>query len=286
MDVFASSKYNPGSISIYAERNGVPYEVEGYSYWKFAEYGTYKLIVSAKLNDVDLTKQIYFTIVNVKEARTTFDLTGLMGYKIKAVYNDSGKEITTGFKTLLNQNTKGMFISYENAIAYENDPENIHKLGITSGKTTFTIVYEIENGIYPRREISSSFTLNDENPTIQCTLEKGESTKKKFEIFFNPAIIFEQIGESYIYINDEIVAVINESSANDEIRIAKSFKKNGDGDYYVKLVSSSGYVFDSYKVTIKEPLNVMSIIIIIVVVAVVATVTITIILLRRKMRIR
>ena len=69
-------------------------------------------------------------------------------------------------------------------------------------------------------------------------------------------------------------------------KITTTFKSSGDGDYYVKLVSSSGIVLDSYKVTIKEPLNTWAIIVIIAVVGVIATVTITIIVLRRKMRIR
>ena len=139
---------------------------------------------------------------------------------------------------------------------------------------------------YPDREITLSFTLTNQTAKIPCTLEKGETTKKSFTIYFNPAILYEQVGDAYVYVNDEIVAYINENSVNDEVRIKYSFKANGDGDYYIKLVTSSGVILDSYKLTIKEPLNAGAIIIIIVVVAVVATVVTTIILLRRKMRIR
>ena len=55
---------------------------------------------------------------------------------------------------------------------------------------------------------------------------------------------------------------------------------------YVKLVSSSGKIVDSFKVTIKEPLNAWAIIIIVVAVIIVGAVVTTIIVLRRKMRIR
>ena len=70
------------------------------------------------------------------------------------------------------------------------------------------------------------------------------------------------------------------------MRVAITFDKDGDGDYYVSLVSSSGIVLDSYKIVIKEPLNSWAIIVIIAIVGVVGTVTVTIIVLRRKMRIR
>jgi len=68
--------------------------------------------------------------------------------------------------------------------------------------------------------------------------------------------------------------------------IERTFKANGDGDYYIQLVSSSGNIWISYKATIKEPLNFWAIVIIVVAVAAVVGVTVTIIVLRNKMRIR
>ena len=70
------------------------------------------------------------------------------------------------------------------------------------------------------------------------------------------------------------------------VELVRSYKQDGAGDYYIKLVGTSGNVWQSFKVEIKEPLNTWAIVIIVVVVAVVATVVITIIVLRRKMRIR
>ena len=49
--------------------------------------------------------------------------------------------------------------------------------------------------------------------------EKGEKTTKGFDIFFNPAAIYEQIGEAYVVVGGEIVAYINENSVNDEVTI-------------------------------------------------------------------
>ena len=280
--VYQSMKYETGSISITAERNGVSYAPTGYNPYVFSGYGTYRVTISATYKGQTLDKIVTFTILNEKEARQSIDLTNLKANKITKVLNPSGQDITSAFNNILINRTNS--VGYN--LSYQDIMENAKDLNVTSGKITFALTYLVEDGIYPAREITMNFTLNNEIPKIQSTLETGEKTTKGFEIFFNPSIIYEQIGEAYVYINDEIVAYITENSSNEEMRISTTFKANGDGDYYIRLVSSSGIVLDSYKVTIKEPLNAGAIIVIIVVTAVVLTVTITIIVLRRKMRIR
>ena len=281
LTIFASNRYVTGSISIEAFKNGERYYPSGYNPYIFSAYGTYKVIINAQYNNGKTTepisKTIYFTIINVKEARKTIDLTVLSGCKITQVLNPNGTDVTDAFLTMLNN---GLSVSYDQIM------ENADDLDVTSGKLTFTLTYLVKDEDYPDREITLSFTMNDENPAIQCSLEKGETTTKGFNIFFNPSILYEQIGEAYVYINDRLVAYINETSENQELVISTTYDDYGDGDYYVKLVSSSGVILDSYKVTIKEPLNFWAIVVIVVIVGVVATVTITIVVLRRKMRIR
>ncbi len=292
LTLYASNKYVTGSVEVKAEKNGQTYIPEGYNPYIFSDYGTYRVVITAKYNNgtnnYDLQKIITFTIINVNEARKSIDLTSLNGSTITKVVNSSGQNVTTAFKTMMKQNSTkgGLNISYEDVLEYETNPENKDKLFVTSGKITFTLTYLVSDEEYPDRSIDLSFTLTNKTASIPCTLEKGESTTKSFTIYFNPSIIYEQVGESYVYINDKMVAHIGENSDNNETKIKISFKGNGDGDYYIKLVSSSGVILDSYKLTIKEPLNASAIIIIIVVVVVVATVVVTIILLRRKMRIR
>ena len=159
-------------------------------------------------------------------------------------------------------------------------------LEITTGKQTYTMTYVVEDLDYPTREVNFSFTMNNEEPKIECSLEAGKTTTKEFTITFNAGILYEQIGEGYITINGEIVAVIDENASYDLQHISRSFKADGDGDYYIQIVSTSGNVWVSYKATIKEPLNFWAILIIIVAVVIVVGVTITIIVLRNKMRIR
>ena len=280
--VVESSKYITGSIEIKSYKNGVQYNPRGYNPYVFSDYGTYRVEISARYKDLNerLTKIVTFTILNVAEARKSIDLTGLNGCTITSVINQYGDDVTENFFEMMQAKSSGMNITYENIMEYSD------KLNVTSGKQTFSIKYLVQDGIYPPREIELSFTLNNEEASISCSLEKGESSTKGFTIYFNAAVIYEKIGESYIYVNDRLVAHITAGSPNEEQEIKTTFKAYGDGDYYVKLVSSSGVILDSYKVTIKEPLNFWAVVVIIVIVAVVATVAITIIVLRRKMRIR
>ena len=289
--IFSSTKYVTGSISVVAEKNGEPYSYKGNNPYVFSDYGTYRVTITAKYNDgnetpIPLTKVVTFTIINVKEARKSIDLTSLSGCKITKVINTYGEDKTQAFLTMMNTSGGGMNITYNNVMSYENNPDVVDKLNVTAGKITFTMTYVVSDGVYPDRTVDFSFTLNDESPVIECSLDKGDSTTKDFKIYFNPAILYAQIGEAYIYINDELVAHIDENSANTEVSVKTSYNSNGDGDYYIKLVGTSGVVWDSFKVTIKEPLNFWAIVVIIVIVGVVATVVITVIVLRRKMRIR
>ena len=282
LTIVESSKYVTGSIKITAKRNGSEYKPSGHNPYVFSDYGTYRVHVTAKYKDIEtpLTKTITFTIINVDEARKSIDLTGLGECQITNVTNQYGDNITNEFIDMMGSSYSGLNIMYENIM------EKSESLKVTSGKQKFNLVYQVVDGIYPMREISVSFTLNNEDAQIACSLKKGESTTKGFTIRFNAAVIYEKVGESYIYINNKIVAHITEASSNSEQKYVTTYDNSGDGDFYVKLVSSSGVVLDSYKVTIKEPLNFWAIVVIIVVVAVVSTVVITIVVLRRKMRIR
>jgi len=282
--VVESSKYVTGSIRIEAYKNGESYIPNGYNPYVFSDYGTYRVYIYADFQTsqgkIQRSKVVTFTILNVKEARKSIDLTGLGGCKIDKVTNQNGLDVTDAFIEMMGSSTSGMNITYDKIMEHAGD------LKVTTGKQTFNLTYVVEDKIYPTRKIEISFTLNNEETSIACSLEKGESTTKGFTISFNAAVIYEKIGEAYVYINDRIVAHINENSPNEEQSIATTYKEFKDGDYYITLVSSSGVILESYKVTIKEPLNFWAIVVIIVIVGVVVAVVTTIVVLRRKMRIR
>jgi len=286
LDVYASARFETASIKITAYRNNKEISVPQTLPCVISSYGNFKIVVTAKFktddNKIhDVSKTINFAIVNENEAKTTMDLTNFSNYEIVKVLNPMLEDVTDVFmREIVYKNQVGLMIAYSSIM------ENAESFGVTSGKLKFVITFKISDEIYPEFEHDVAFTLNNEIPKINCSLEPGETTKKGFEITFNPSIIYEQVGEAYITINDVVVYSIAGNPVNDLVSLTKTFKQDGDGDYYVKLVTASGTVLQSFKVEIKEPLNASAIIVIIVVVGVVLGVTITIIVLRRKMRIR
>ena len=283
MKIYASAQYDIGSVKVNAELNGKPYTLTSSQPYTFRDYGNYKITINATYKGtVELEKIINFTILNPNEVMSSIDLTNLNSYIIAKVENSRNQDITAKFKEIINLNTSSnaMLISYDKLALHAAE------LGLSTGKQTFTVTYVVNDRDYPTRVQTFKFTLNNETPKIDCSLDAGEKTTKDFSITFNAGILYEQIGDAYVMINGEVVATINENSSYDVVNITKSFKTDGDGDYYIQLVGTSGNIWLSYKATIKEPLNTWAIIIIIVAVAVVLTVTITIIVLRNKMRIR
>lgn len=288
--LYARARYVTGSISAYGTLNGNNLGLGTSSTYKFTKYGTYRIVFNARYDDgteegVPLTKVVMFTIINPKEARRSLDITNLNSYSILSVTNQFGTDVTEVFKSVLaNKENSSKAISYEDLYNYSLIDNS--KLEMFAGKQTYTITYEVQENDYPKQQVSFSFMLNNETPKIDCSLEPGKTTKKGFTFSFNPAIIYEQVGEAYVYINDELVMVIDENASSQTATISRTFKANGAGDYYIRLTNTSGTVWTSYKATIKEPLNAWAIIIIIVVVLVVGGVVTAIILLRHKMRIR
>ncbi len=249
----------------------------------FTGFGTFRVSFEAKYNDSEgehtLYKSVVFTIINPNEARTSIDLTNLSNYEITKVTNSAGKDITSAFKSIVNK-ANGMTLTYDKII------NNKDLFAVTSGKQTFNITYVVSDGIYPDREVTFAVTLNNEQPYIECSLSAGDTTKDGFSINYNAGIIYSQVGDSYLYINNELIAVINSESSNQINTRTFTFDNNGAGDYYIQLISSSGNVISSFKVTIEEPLNTWAIIIIVVVSVIVIAVVTIFIVLRHKMRIR
>lgn len=282
--------YTRNSIEISVLRNWQPYRgylAQNYSY-TFTNYGTYSVTISAtdlsNQLQTKLTKTVEFTIINPNEAVELINLSGLGKYeftKVSKIVNNAKEDITAGFTSIINPRN-GMMLTYEMLLANRNEFKT------TSGKQTFEITYLVNNDCYEPREQSFTVTLNNEQPNIYCSLEYGQSSNRGFSISYTPSIIYEQVGDCTLYVNNILVATINKDSINNSLVVERYFSQSefGSGDYLIVLYSSSGVPLTHYKVTLTEPLNIWAIIIIIVVVAVVTTVVVLIFVLRHKMRIR
>ncbi len=278
-------------VTVSAKLNGQAYTpAKVLNDYTFNAWGTYRVTLKSEINceidgeptSVVIEKRLVFTIINPREARQAIDLSALGSYDITSVNQvdtESGEVINNvsgKFAELLNKNeAMGMLLTYQKLI----DGLNVN------GKVSYQINYTVTDNRYPTREESFVVTLNNEIPTIECTLAPGESTTKSFTITFNPGIIYMQVGDCSVFVNEEKVADINNASLG-VVTYTVSESQHGPGDYYISLRSSSGNVILAYKVVVKEPLNVWSIVIIVVVVAVVVTVVTIIIVLRTRMKIR
>ncbi|MBR4999127.1 MAG: hypothetical protein IKY10_04520, partial [Clostridia bacterium] len=99
LNVFASTKYVTGSIMVDAKKNGQEYIPEGYNPYVFSDYGTYRVVITASYAGLadPLETVVTFTIINVKEARKSIDLTSLNGSKITSITNPKGVDVTQEF---------------------------------------------------------------------------------------------------------------------------------------------------------------------------------------------
>lgn len=270
--------YKNGSLKEYITTDGGR-KTNYLDTFTFSEYGTYKVVVRAKRNSQELVKTIIFSIINAGEARLALDFTSISKYSITKVTNaTTGSDVTEIFNFLLNEG----FI-YSKLITYERLSDE-KAFGTKIGKQTFEVEYLVNNDpLVPIRKQVFRFTINNQTPSMQCSLNPGESTTKDVTLKLNPQIIYSQVGDCYIMVNNEKILTINEEYAPDK---TTSFTISGVGDYYIRIVSDSGRVISSFQVTIKEPLNTWSIVLIVAVVLVVIAVITIFIVLRTKMKVR
>lgn len=292
--VTGGNNYADNSIVLTAYLNNSTAEYKGYkkpanSYtYTFTQYGTYLIKMRAKLpnSDVEITSQLVFTILNPNEARTAMDFTSIYGYDIKSVYDVSKsveKDVTDKFMALLadKPNQEGGDV-YNKLITYERVSQ---LFGTTQGKMKFRVVYEAnDDALLPARQVEFSFTLNNETPTISCSVGAGKKTTKPVTIKFNASILYSQLGECYIVVNGDMEnsLKIDATSENEVTQL----QIEDVGKYYIQIIGDSGNISASFNFTIKEPLNTMSIILIVVISAIVIGIVVTFIWLRTKMKVR
>ena len=126
--------------------------------------------------------------------------------------------------------------------------------------------------------------INNEEPTINSSRAFGSSSTASFTISYNPSIIYNQVGNSYIKINDVVVETItSENAADNTIR---TYRVSTPGTYLIQVYSQSGSLISSQRITINVPLNTAAIILIVVAVLVVVGIIVVFILLRTKMKVK
>ena len=290
-DATGKNNYDINSIRLTAVLNSKNYT--GYEHpnesttYIFKDYGTYLISISAKLlgTNVEVKSQLVFTILNPNEARKELDFTSIYGYNIISVFSitkTNEKDVTSKFMDLLkDKSNTGEINLYNKLISYDRVVEVLGSS--TQGKLKFRVLYEVENDdLLPARRAEFSFTLNNETASITSSIEPGKKTTDPVKLKFNPANIYDQVGECNLVINGQIILHIDENSPNAVAEI----KVEDVGQHYVQLVGDSGNIISSFNFTIKEPLNTVSVILIVVVSAIVIGLVGTFIWLRTRMKVR
>ncbi len=288
-----SANYESTSIVLTAYLNNSTNEYTGYeknsNTYVFSEYGTYVIKLKARLSnsEYEVTSQIVFTILNPNEARTALDFTAISNYNILSIMDisageNNAKDVTSAFMELFNaQPTQNGTFKYSKLITHE---KLVEKFGASQGKMKFMVKYLVKDDeLLPAREVTFAFTSNNETPTITCSVSAGTKTTKPVTLKFNTLIIYQQMGECNLVVNDVVVLRIDEATAKSEIT---EVELKTVGKYYITIQGDSGNVATSFHFTIKEPLNTMSIVLIVVVSAIVIGLVVTFIWLRTKMKVR
>lgn len=262
--------YDATNIGISVYKNGAVYQ---HSYvektLEFTEPGHYSVnldILTSVSNDsykeIDrvISTTYNFTIINPNVAQRSFSIPTSYNFIVEKLMKDN--------------------------LDYTDSLTSYNTLWLSNG-TTGAGIYDVTIKTYlTSLRDYKSFTfrawISEETPSIAGSIKYGEETTSTITIFFNPGLIYTQIGDSYIAINNVKLMDINAESINE----VTPHELVENTTYYVQIYNADGQLISSYKFIKKEPLNSTAWLVIVIVVVFVAVVVVAFILLRRKAKIR
>ncbi|MBQ8749349.1 MAG: hypothetical protein IJZ29_02630 [Clostridia bacterium] len=265
------SSYITRSLIVTIYKNGEEYNVSPVNYeYTFTEQGLYKILIVGSVregNGVKLLKQseLIFSIIYPNEARFAYEFSNINGYEISKVIKNN-IDIT--------DNIKGENVAIYSLLLSE-DSYGVGQYHIYVKGTQL-------NSLNAMQEFDYYIWINNEIPAIECSINFNETTTDKIVLTYSTQAIYEQIGNCKIVIgNNEFL--INEQTLEDEV--SKITIENA-GTYFVTLQTEAGNVVSMFKVTKKDPLNAISIILIVLGVAVLIAGIVVFYRLRIRMRVK
>lgn len=278
------SNYNwstTGSITVL--RNNVEYTgyVTSGTTWTFTETGHYKITLStttATTSQTVIKGTLNFTIIDENESRLVFDFAKISGYTVESVkeieYDDytgstTYTDITETLKTLNEATVLQNFTLSEDTVG--------------AGRYLITINTK-EQDLVPGQTYSFTVWINNETPTLYSSRDFGTSDTSAVTITYNPSLIYQKVGNSYIALNGTVMATIDAS--REEETTPSTFTFSTPGTYLVQVYSESGTLLSSQRITITVPLNTAAIILIVLGCVVALGIIITFIILRTRMKIK
>lgn len=205
------------------------------------------------------------------------------------IVNPNVTKMTFGFSSSYGFNIVKLM---KNELDITNTLTSDDSLWLTSGKEDSAGTYTITLTGYDyitNEYLPFTFTvkINNEIPSIlPIKYTYGTSTTKQVMLQYNPALIYSQVGESYIQIskNSVVQGTIDiDSTSLDELA---TIAINQPGKWTVSIYNKDGNYIASYTVNKATPLNSSAKLIIIIAVVVVIALAITFIVLRKHTKFR
>ncbi len=253
---------------ISATLNGVAVEVEkiGTSFYqyRFVNQGYYEITLSTKVNTTtgesnDVLTVYSFTIINSNQALPCFNVPQNANFRVVRVLKENN-DITYTL-TSLNE----LWIS---------------PATLGTGNYTVTLSkYNEETDI--TTEFSFNVWINNEIPYIIASIPFGTGTTNNITFTYNPKLIYDQIGESYI-LTTGVKILINADSPNE----ITTHTLTQNQAHYIQIFTNDNKLVSSYKVIKEEPLNSTSIIIIVIASVLVVALIVVFIVIRVRLRFR
>ena len=229
--------------------------------YRFYEHGYYEVTIEARINQNETVTTTYcFTIINKNIALPCFSIPQNSNFTVTKLLKQNS-DIT---HTLTS--TSELWLS---------------PASFGTGNYTITLS-QFNNALNRNVDFTFEVWINNEVPYIYSSTTFGTSTTSSITLTYNPKIIYDQIGESYIAITGQPSIIINANSPN----AISSYTLTENREYWIQIFSADDKLITSYKVTKNEPLNTTSIIIIVVVSVIVVALTIVFIVIRRHLKFR
>ena len=217
--------------------------------------------------DQEISTTYKFMIVKTNIATKSFNVSKGTGFeidKIIKIVNNEREEVTEKFKNLANTENSGslLWLTHEN-----------------QGNSKFEISLKYYNQtLKDYQKFTFNVWINNDQPVIISSIPDGTSSKDAITLSFNPGIIYSQVGNCKILVNDKEYLAIDENSDRtvETITIAQK------GTYWIKIVSEDGTLISSYKYTKNDPISKTTKIVLISVACGVVVLVVLFLLIRRK----
>lgn len=287
---------------IHAEYNGEPLNISqtsSYTY-KFTKPGLYRIWFSASCQGEEINEEtITFLIVNPNETRTLFEFSQYSNYYIKQIVKNKDLEGEVDLTRELSNTNMGELIYVPTLVVDEDGNEEIVSLAYL--RSIHLSLYDSHTGvgkwtltIATNNDFNQEYTFtvwindvtNENNPLKVSIADNGETTDV-IKVTFNTQNMLEFYGECIVRITGaEDFEINNNLLLSGDLSEKYTFSLTADRTYYIQVLSQSGNLLYTYRVTKNAPLNAISIIVIVVSVVAVAGFVVMFVLLRKKMKIR